>query len=308
MSSDEWRLIDALRARPFSRRSATPIVGIGDDAAVLPTSGTTSFLITVDMLIEGVHFDLRTATGSRVGYKAMAVNLSDIAAMAGRPTYAVVAIAIPKGCDESLPTEILQGLYRAADTFGVSIVGGDTNATSGPLTISVTLLGESSGRGPVLRSGGVAGDRLLVTGQLGGSLAGHHLDFIPRVNEAIALHARYQLHAMLDLSDGLASDVRHLTRESNVGARIDARRIPIQLGPFADDRSPIDHALYDGEDFELLFAVPEEDARRLLSDQPFLSDGVSVTEIGHLTVARDVVLIDDEGERPLPEGGYRHQW
>src|SRR5262249_30794119 len=153
--------------------------------------------------------------------------------------------------------------------FQVAIVGGDTNSWDGKLVISVTLLGESTGRGPVTRSGARPGDWLLVTGALGGSILGKHLDFTPRVHEAIALNATADLHAMIDISDGLAADVNHLCEESRCGAVLWGDRIPISDAGkrMADGRSPLEHALGDGEDFELAFATSRAEAERLIATQ-----------------------------------------
>src|SRR5262249_21538661 len=153
---------------------------------------------------------------------------------------------------------LYRGLRHVADAFDTVIVGGDTNSWGGPLVISVTLLGEATERGPVRRAGAKPGDWLLVTGPLGGSILGKHLDFTPRVREALQLHQFADLHAMIDISDGLAADVDHLCSESRCGAVLRAEAIPISEAARSihDGRSPLDHALSDGEDFELVFALP----------------------------------------------------
>src|SRR5581483_2766578 len=155
----------------------------------------------------------------RVGRKAMAVNLSDIAAMGGRPVAAVVSLGLPRGSDTgTVAEELYQGLREAADAFDTAIAGGDTNSWAGGLVISVTLLGEPGPQGPILRSGARPGDWLIVTGALGGSILGKHLDFTPRVRQGLALQEHATLHAMIDVSDGLAADVHHLCEESACGA------------------------------------------------------------------------------------------
>src|SRR5262249_43585157 len=158
---------------------------------------------------DGSCFRLDEAGPRRVGRKAMAVNLSDIAAMAGRPVAAVASVGLPRRGGRALAEELYLGLREAADAVATAVVGGDTNGWHGPLVISGTLLGEATGAGPVTRAGARPGDWLLVTGPLGGSILGKHLDFIPRVREALALHATAELHAMIDVSDGLAADVGH---------------------------------------------------------------------------------------------------
>src|SRR5262249_1696172 len=150
--------------------------------------------------------------------------------------------------------ELYLGLREVADAFDTAVVGGDTNSWNGPLVINVTLLGESTPRGPVRRAGARVGDWLMVTGPLGGSILGKHLDFTPRVREALRLHELVSLHAMIDVSDGLAADVGHLCDESNCGAVLRAEGIPLtpEASQIADGRSPLEHGLGDGEDFELV--------------------------------------------------------
>src|SRR5262249_45919156 len=162
-----------------------------------------------------------------VGRKAMAVNLSDIAAMAGRPVGAVVSVGLPRQGGRGLAEELFYGLREMADAFKTAIVGGGTNSWGGALVIPVTIPGQSTGRGPVTRSGARPGDWLLVTGPLGGSIRGKHLTFTPRVREALQLHAAADLHAMIDISDGLAADVNHICEESHCGAVLDAEALPI---------------------------------------------------------------------------------
>src|SRR5438128_8749532 len=166
------------------------------------------------MLLDGSCFVLAEAGPWRVGRKAMAGNLSDIAAMAGRPVAAFVSVGLPRRGGRQLAEELYRGLREVADAFDTAIAGGDTNSWDGPLVISVTLLGETTARGPVRRGGARPGDWLLVTGPLGGSILGKHLTFTPRVREAQQLHLQTDLHALIDISDGLAADVSHICQES----------------------------------------------------------------------------------------------
>ncbi|MGH7201708.1 MAG: thiamine-phosphate kinase, partial [Planctomycetaceae bacterium] len=301
-SGGEFEFIERVRARAAAHPRV--VLGIGDDAAVLRFPDPADCLVAVDLLIEGVHFSLPPATARQAGRKALAVNLSDIAAMAGRPLAAVVSLAAPRDRGAAFLEEVHAGLEQLAEEFGVAIAGGDTNVWAGPLMINVTILGETTGRGAVRRSGARPDDWILVTGGLGGSLSGKHLDFRPRVEEALALHESADLHAMIDLSDGLAADLHHVLDESGVGAVIFADRVPISDAARAcrDDRSPLDHALGDGEDFELLFTVAAEDGRRLL-DQPPIN--VPLSHIGEITAERAAELIDSDGRRaPLPRAGW----
>jgi thiamine-monophosphate kinase len=204
-----------------------------------------------------------------------------------------------------LAEEVYLGLREMSDAFDTAIVGGDTNSWDGPLVINVTLLGEATPRGPVRRRGAQAGDWLLVTGPLGGSILGKHLDFTPRVREALALHALVPLHALIDISDGLAADVAHLCQESDCGALLRAESIPISEAArqLNDNRPPLDHALGDGEDFELVFAVAPADAKLLVQTQPI--PGVILTAIGEC-VPQGLWLQEHGQRRPLPPHGYVH--
>jgi thiamine-monophosphate kinase len=300
----EFQFIDWIRRHtPADPRV---LVGPGDDTAMLRWSGDRPCLVTTDMLLEGSCFNLAEAGARRVGRKAMAVNLSDIAAMAGKPVAAVVSVGLPREGGRALGEELYLGMREIADAFGTSIIGGDTNSWKGPLVVSVTLLGEPTGRGPVTRGGALPGDWLLVTGALGGSILGKHLDFTPRVREAIDLHAAAPLHAMIDISDGLAADVHHLCEESRCGAVLWAERIPISEAARRMDegRSPLEHALGDGEDFELAFATSPAEAQRLLAEQPIA--GITLTAVGEL-VAEGLWLQDGTERRPLAPLGYVHE-
>jgi thiamine-monophosphate kinase len=282
-------------------------VGIGDDAAQLGTTGDT--LVTVDMLNDGVDFDLRRDAPRRIGRKALAVNLSDIAAMAGRPTAAVVSLALPREGGLELARELYAGLLPLAESYQVALAGGDTNSWDGPLAISITLLGSVTPRGALVRSGARPGDRILVTGQFGGSILGRHFDFEPRVAEALTLHDAYELHAGIDVSDGLSLDTSRIARASGCGAVLDLDRIPVSVaaGELArqDGRTPLAHALSDGEDFELVLAVGPAEARRMLADQPL---GIPLTEIGEFVQESGLWSRDASGSlAPLEPAGYQHE-
>lgn len=303
-ASGEFGFIDWVRQQLAA--DARVLVGPGDDTAVVAWPAGADCLVTTDMLLEGSCFLLAEAGPRRVGRKAMAVNLSDIAAMAGRPHFAVVSVGLPRRGGRALAEELYRGLRECAEAFGVAVIGGDTNSWDGPLTISVTLLGSPTGRGPVLRRGARPGDWIMATGDFGGSILGKHLDFMPRVQEALTLHGLVELHAMIDVSDGLAQDLYHLCRESGCGAVLRAESIPIAAAAHAssDNQSPLDHALGDGEDFELLFAVTPEDGRRLLAEQPLGS--VRLSHLGEF-VDRGVWLESAGQRQELPPRGYVHR-
>jgi thiamine-monophosphate kinase len=281
------------------------LIGPGDDAAAIRLPGNTACLVTTDMLLEGSCFRLAEAGGRLVGRKAMAVNLSDIAAMAGVPVAAVVSVGLPRQGGRALAEELFQGLREMAAAFNTAIIGGDTNSWTGSLVISVTLLGQATARGPVLRSGARPGDWLLVTGPLGGSILGKHLTFTPRIREALDLHAAAELHAMIDVSDGLAADVNHLCEESKCGAVLRAEGIPISPAArqMPDGLPPVEHALVDGEDFELVCALPPEEGARLIQTQPV--PGITLSHIGEC-VDQGLWLEDGGQRRPLEPRGYVH--
>ncbi len=301
----EFEYIRWLRQRTGA--DARVLVGPGDDCAVLrPT--TSPWLVTTDMLLEDSHFRLAEVGARRIGRKAMAVNLSDIAAMAGRPVAAVVSVGLPRGCGDIVAQELYQGLRELADAFDTAIVGGDTNSWDGALVIAVTLFGQVTARGPVLRAGARPGDWLLVTGALGGSLLGKHLDFTPRVREALTLHEHADVHAMIDISDGLAADVGHICEESGVGVVLHAGSIPISDAArrINDKRSPLEHALVDGEDFELALAVSADDGRRLLGTQPVA--GITLTHVGEFLTENGTYLEEGGQRRTFTPTGYEHRF
>ncbi|HEY7327062.1 MAG TPA: thiamine-phosphate kinase [Gemmataceae bacterium] len=310
MTTGEFAFIDWIRKRTPSAQRV--LLGPGDDTAILRWPSGPNCLVTTDMLLEGSCFHLiETHPGApgagsarQVGRKAMAVNLSDIAAMAGVPVAAVVSVGLPRKGGRALAEELYLGLREMADAFDTTIIGGDTNSWDGPLVVNVTLLGEATPRGSVRRNGALPGDRLIVTGPLGGSLLGKHLDFLPRVREALALHAAVDLHAMIDISDGLAADVAHLCAESGCGAILHADAIPIADAAHAmlDERTPLEHALGDGEDFELVFAVSPSGAESLLQSPPV----PGLTIIGECFAEAGLWLDENGSKRPLPPLGYVH--
>ncbi|HMF16942.1 MAG TPA: thiamine-phosphate kinase [Gemmataceae bacterium] len=302
----EFEYIDWLRKRtPADPRV---LLGPGDDTAVLRAPAGGSWLVTTDMLLEGSHFRFPQADPKQVGRKAMAVNLSDIAAMAGKPVAAVASVGLPRSGVRSLAEALYLGMRELADAFDTALVGGDTNSWDGPLVISVTVFGEATGRGPVTRGGARPGDWLLVTGSLGGSILAKHLDFTPRFREALVLHQQATLHAMIDISDGLAADLKHICDESGCGAVLRAEAIPISSAArqTKDDRSALEHALGDGEDFELLFAVSPEDGRQLVQAQPV--PGIMLTHAGEC-IAESGLFLEEGGKRSaLKPMGYIHSF
>ena len=289
-------------------------VGLGDDAAVLGGFERAGVVVTTDMLTDGVDFLLAEVEPRRVGRKALGVNLSDLAAMAAEPVAGFVSLVLPRqGSGRrsalELAIELYRGMMPLAEQFQVEIAGGDTNTWDGPLAISVTAVGKTTLRGPLTRSGGQVGDQLLVTGRLGGSILGRHLEVEPRVREALQLHADYQLHGGIDVSDGLALDVARLAAASGVGAVLELDAIPIAEAAERlaerSGRSALEHALGDGEDFELVLAAPDQEATRILEDQPL---SVPVTRIGELVEETGLWQVEADGQRTvLAARGYEHR-
>lgn len=302
MAGDELQFVEWLRSRQPSHPSV--ILGIGDDMAMLRTTGD-RILVSSDMLLDGVHFDTSRHSLFAIGRKAIACSLSDCAAMAVRPLAATVSVALPESLPLTRAEELKAGMFSMADEFELAIAGGDTNRWSHPLTIDVAVTATPyPGIEPVRRCGARPSDELYVTGPLGGSLLGHHLAFQPRVCEAKVLGERLgrRLHAMIDVSDGLALDLWRLCIESKVGAELDERQL---RGVISEDakqaaassgRTPLDHALADGEDFELLMAVNGE-----MTGTEF-----PIFRIGRITASGLTIARDDGKVESLEPRGYVH--
>ncbi len=288
-------------------------IGIGDDAAVLRWPAGDELVVTTDAITDEVDFLLAETDPRLVGHKALGVNLSDLAAMAAEPVGVVISLVLPRmgarGLDaKELAIELYHSMLPLAERFGVAIAGGDTNTWDGPLAISVTAFGRVTDRGPLKRSGAKPGDVVLVTGALGGSILGRHLQVEPRVREALLLNERYELTAGMDVSDGLALDASRLAAASDCGIALRLDKIPI--APDAerlaarDGKSPLEHALGDGEDFELLFAATPDVAEQIVRDQPL---DVPVTIIGECVVEPGLWQRDsNDALVPLDASGYRH--
>ena len=289
----EFDFIDWLRARQCT--SAFVQLPAGDDLAILAPEAGDLLVVGVDQVLEGVHFDLKQHTLADVGRKVVNRNLSDCAAMACRPAALVVSVALPKSLSIDDARALYLGMERTAGEFDCAIVGGDTGSWTGPLAASVTVIGRSDGVTPVRRSGARPGDYLHVTGPLGGSILGSHMTFTPRVTLARHLASRSLIHAMIDLSDGLSGDAAHLARESSVALVFNAALIPIHDDAHVlsarDAVAALDHALHDGEDYELLIAGPE----------PHLN---GCTPVGRVEAGTGVWIEQNGIRTPLP----RHAW
>jgi len=289
---NEFDFIDWVRTRQSP--SDRVILPAGDDLAIL--SGVPdALLVGIDQILDGVHFDSATHSPAAIGRKAMNRNLSDCAAMACLPLAAVVSLAMPRDLPATFAKELYEGMRTAGEKLGCAIVGGDTGAWAGKLAISVAILGRSDGVTPVRRSGAHAGDLVYVTGALGGSILARHMDFTPRIDEARALVSAHRITAMIDLSDGLSRDLAHICRESGVGAVIDADSVPVHADVArlpASNRTPLEHALHDGEDYELCFTSPDEVP--------------SATRIGRIVSGHEIMLAQHGRKSPLVPLGFEH--
>ncbi len=328
------------RIRRVLPRSRHALVGIGDDCAALRPSAGKDLLLTTDLLVEQVDFTKQTTTPFRLGRKAMGVNLSDIAAMGGLPRAALVLLALPPETETEFFDELYRGLHEEGAPFGVEVIGGDLSASS-TLMIGVSLMGEVEPGRAVTRSGAKPGDQIWITGRLGASAAGlaalragfrlqgdrvevpfelsadlekaihaaleRHLCPVPRVREGRALALAGVASAMIDLSDGLGTDLANLCRESRVSARIREDRIPVDPAAtlighrLAED--PKAMALGGGEDFELLFtsSVDPPEILRLFSDGPEVTAVGEIEEAGH-----ECLLVQQSGTEIPLTGGYDH--
>lgn len=327
----EFDLIARLTANLPRRADVT--VGVGDDAAVLRWTPSTDFILTCDAQVEGRHFVREYATPEQIGRRAMAVNLSDIAAMGGEPLAALVSLILPADTAVDWLDGLYAGLRGEAQRFGVSIVGGNVASASGPLIVDITLVGRTPAGGAILRSGGHPGDRLCVTGHLGAAAAGlmtfrgparqptvsaTDIDQVreayvtprPRIEVGMLLAASGAVTAMVDVSDGLAADLGHLCAESRVGARIEASSLPIDAATRsvaqAYELDPLSLALYEGDDYELLFSVHPDQLTNVLA--MLRAAGETATPIGWLLDESEKLELLTSGDShvPLAPRGWDH--
>ena len=288
------------------------VTGAGDDCAVLDVGAPDRLLLfKTDAVVQGIHFT-DNAPPENIGHKVLARCLSDIAAMAGIATAALVTIGLPRKFDVGFVEKIYSGMNELARRHHVAIVGGETTTNPQRVLISVALVGFAPRGKVLLRSGARIGDAIFVTGELGGSLAGRHLEFEPRLNEARWLADHFRIHAMIDLSDGLAGDLRHVLKASGVGAELLKTAIPISRAARdsskrGDASKPAFFAaLTDGEDFELLFTVASKAAVPLLDAWKKQFPKLKLSCIGKIVAGHNITLRDKHGVQPLTAQGYVH--
>jgi len=313
----------------FKSLNENIVVEIGDDCAAIKLRKGFLLIATTDALVEGIHFNLDYTKPYQLGIKSININLSDIAAMGGIPLYVLLSIAVPQNFSVKFINEFLMGVKEGAQRYKVSVIGGNVSSSKNEFSINITILGEVEKKYMLLRKGAKAGDKIFVTGYLGNSAAGmkilksgqwsvvsgqwqkklieRHLMPSPRLTEGRFLAVRGLATSMIDISDGLASDIRRICEESNVGANIFIKNIPISRELKSEIRNPkseINLALYGGEDYELLFTVKPENVRKLKSLWKNMK--TPITMIGEIT-KRGINLVNTDGKAiPLTKEGYNH--
>ncbi len=304
MTSPEDQLIRWFAARNEQPATNIPI-NIGDDMAEVSIAKGQTALVTIDMMLEGVHFQLDKASLLQIGYKAVAVSLSDCAAMATIPLAVVIAVGLPQNFDQQQLKQLHTGIKKAVEYFNCALVGGDITRWRGgkALVICSAMLSKPAKKPPVKRSGAKPRDVICVTGKLGGSRLGKHLDFTPRVNEALQITKIASVNSMIDISDGLSTDLIRICDAGRVGAVIESNRIP--LSEIAKQNSnPVESALNDGEDFELLFTLSQKEYDRL---SKYWQSKTPITCIGKITKGDKVRIKYPDGRvQSLTAGGYDH--
>ncbi|MFC9777630.1 thiamine-phosphate kinase [Paenibacillus chitinolyticus] len=339
MQHDEFGLIRLLtgdRQQADGMRSQGVVVGIGDDAAVTALSPGMQLVASCDTMTEGIHFLPVTMRDEDIGFKAMASNISDMAAMGAKARYALVALSLPKDADTEQIRRIYAGLYECADLFGVAVIGGDTTSTRGGIVLTVTILGEVPAGRALLRSGAKPGDAVFVTGPLGGSAAGlsyllhrgtdaalwgelpaeaaelvrAHTRPLPQAEAGELLQRTGLCRALNDISDGLASEAGEIAEASGVGLLIAEEKLPLAEGLRACAEKlaadPLEWVLYGGEDYQLLGTAAEADLAALC--EAFSGEGLPLHVIGRVTAADEGVRLQrpDGTVQPLPKRGYNH--
>lgn len=304
----ELKLIESFGTRYKSAKHT--IIGIGDDAAVVKAPKRKELLVfTCDTLVEGVHFLRGEVSGYKVGWKALGAGLSDIAAMGGVPISAVVSLAMPPGTSVNFVDGVVKGMNSLAQRFRMDIVGGDSVSSPKAMVISVAVIGKVKRKNLALRNGAEVGDKILVTGTLGGSIYRKQFNFIPRIKEAQWLVSHARINAMMDITDGLSIDLYKLITASHVGAILYKEAIPISRDAYRT-KDPLKSALTSGEDFELL--ITTKDVDNLINKSRLCAQGrgkkILLTVIGEITSERGKIKLIDKSGRPkeIAPKGYEH--
>lgn len=294
----------------FGELKASPRVTIrpGDDCAGVKTGGRDLALVSTDVVLEGSHFE-GGASGAGVGWKSIGVSLSDCAAMGVEPAAVVAGVGFNRGVERSFAEDLVRGMKEITEKYGVDLVGGDVTSWDGPTAICSTVFAFCGEMDPVLRKGAAPGDGIYVTGELGGSIRGRHLWFEPRVEEGVFLARRGFASSMMDISDGLGGDLRHLIEEHGLGARIKEDALPVSAAAAEQaketGKTAAEHAITDGEDFELLFTVRPAMEEELERKWPFET---KLSRVGEVT-KQGLVLVKKYGvEESFDKYGYEHRF
>lgn len=309
----EFGFIDSIRAL-CADLPANGFEGIGDDCAVLPAGDGESLVFTADLLVERIHFLRAATTPEELGGKALAVNLSDVAAMGARPVAALLSLALPADAADAWADRFMKGYRDLSARYGVALIGGDTTRSDRDITINVTAIGRAPADRLKRRSAALPGDTIFVTGELGASgaglrdilagrydtpLASIHRNPQPQVDEGQWLGGRAEVHAMMDLSDGLASDIRRIMEQSGRGAAIDLERLPVAAG------ADLQTAACGGEDYKLLFTAAPEAAERLAADWS-ARFGTPLYPVGRIEPGDRLRWLRHGSETDLDWRGFEH--
>ena len=300
----EEEVIDLIKNR-LKMKGRGVVVGPGDDTAVLAYDRNNYLLLTTDCVVENVHFTRKQATLFQIGRKAMAVNLSDIAAMGGVPLYALASVGLPKGFSRREINELLNGMQEMCGAYGFDLVGGNLTK-SRFLFVDISLAGKVEKKYLKLRSGANPGDLIFVTGRLGGTLVKKHLNAVPRIEESRKIIRSVRVTAMMDISDGISSDLTRMAKASGTGFVIELDSIPVSEDAVKISRTGeerVSHALNDGEDYELLFTVPVSEKQKV----PVGIGCLPVTCIGRMTREKKYLGIWSNGRKiSIKPSGYSH--
>lgn len=303
---DEFSFIKWIRSN--QKKDKNIIIGIGDDCASIRINGDNVFLVTTDMLVEGTHFDLKKSTPGEIGGKSIACSISDIAAMGCSAKYAVVSICFPRETKTKFARELYRGINKMADDFNIKIIGGDIVSSRKTVVINVTMYGRNEGLKTISRSGARVDDAIMITGALGGSILGKHITFKPRLKEGLLLNKKFNINSMIDISDGLVADLGHILEESGVGAVLYEDEVPVSADAKRLSRktglSALHHALYDGEDYELLFTLSDKESKKLLASRSFPA---RLSKIGCINKSKGIKMQGADGKlKRIKSIGYNH--
>lgn len=300
-------------SKRLARCNDTVITGAGhDDCGHVDVSKMQALAFSTDTVVEGTHFDAE-ADPLQIGYKAVAAALSDLAASGCRPLWGLVALNMRRGLGDRWAMRLMEGIVSCAQRYALSIIGGDTTSAYGPTSVNITVGGTPYAEKAIMRYGVEEGDLLIVTGELGGSILGRHMAPVPRFTEIKKLIELVPVKACMDITDGLTMDIARMLAQSNLGAVLEEQEIPISPDAYklakTSDKTPMEHALSDGEDFELLFAVSEASWQKLLTVWPESKIRTKLSCIGKVEKNQGLRVAGSDGTlKMLEAAGYEHNF